>query len=278
MRSSSLFGRVLLWAPFGVVALFVIIPLYWLIVSSLKPVSELGSPNIIPTTLTLENYVIALGQTDIPLWMLNTSIIAIATTAIGLVICSMAAFSFARFQFRGKTVLFALVLASLTLPEYVTVIPSFVIMRQLGLLNTFLAVILPLAAHALPVFLMRQYITQLPEEMFDAARVDGASQWSIFSRLTVPLIRPGLAASGLIIFLASWNAYLLPLVMLRDPSQYTMPLGLGFLHGQLGQNVGAYNPWAAITAGTVISAVPLVVCLLVMQRHFISGLTQGSVR
>ena len=271
-------GSVLLWAPFVVIALFIGVPLYWLIVSSLKPTSDLGDPSPIPKTLTIENYVVALGQTDIPRWLLNTSIIAVATTALGLLICSMAAYAFARYRFRGRTVIFAVILASLALPEYVTVLPSFVIMRQLGLLNTFLAVILPLAAHALPVFLLRQYISQLPEEMFDASRVDGASAWRTYAGLTLPLIRPGLAASGLIIFLASWNSYLLPLVMLRDPGLFTMPIGLAFIHSQLAAGAPAYDPWAALTAGTVISALPLVLCLLVMQRQFISGLTQGAVR
>lgn len=268
----------LIWSPFAVIALFVAVPLYWLVVASFKPTSELGDPNPFPSTLTLENYAIALEQTGIARWMVNTAVIAIGTTALGLVICSLAAFAFARFTFRGKTVLFALVLASLALPEFVTVIPSFVIMRQIGLLNTFLAVILPVAAHALPVFLLRQYISQLPEEIFDAARVDGANQGAIFFRLTLPLIRPGLAASGLIIFLASWNAYLLPLIMLRDEALFTMPIGLAYIHGQLSQGAPAYDPWAALTAGTVISAIPLVICLLAMQRQFIAGLTQGAVR
>jgi ABC-type glycerol-3-phosphate transport system permease component len=253
------------------------LPLYWLIVSSLKPSDQLGSVELIPTEITLENYAAALDS-QIPRWMANTLAIAVLTTGLGLVIASLAAFGFARYRFRGQTVLFALVLASLAIPEYATVIPQFAIMRQAGLLNTWLAVILPLAANALVLFLLRQYFSQLPEELFDAARLDGGGELRLFWTVALPLVRPGLGAAGLLLFLSSWNAYLLPLVMLTNSDQFTMPIGLAFLHSQLNFGFIEQSPWGAITAGTVLSTVPLIICLLFMQRQFISGLTAGAVK
>ncbi|MGX7673713.1 carbohydrate ABC transporter permease [Plantactinospora sp. DSM 117369] len=278
MRERTLARRLPYYVMFAVIALFAAIPLYWLVLSSIKPVEDLSDPSPVPARLTLDNYLIALTDTEIPRWLGNTLLIAIATTALGLAVSALAAFSFARHVFAGRSILFGMVIASLAIPEYVTVIPQYTIMRELGLLNTYAAVVLPLAAHALTLFLLRQYFRQLPDELFDAARLDGASEWSTFLKVAFPLIRPGLGAAGLMLFLSSWNAYLLPLIMLQSSDQFTLPMGLAFLHSQIQLGDTAISPWSAITAGTVLSILPLVVCLLAMQRHFIAGITQGAVR
>jgi ABC-type glycerol-3-phosphate transport system permease component len=226
----------------------------------------------------LDNYIIALSDTAIPRWLGNTLLIAVITTVLGLAVSALAAFSFARHRFPGRTVLFAAVIASLAIPEYVTVIPQYLIMRELGLLNSYAAVVLPLAAHALTLFLLRQYFQQLPDELFDAARLDGAGEWLTFLKVAFPLIRPGIAAAGLMLFLSSWNAYLLPLIMMQSSEQFTLPMGLAFLHSQIQLGDAVISPWSAITDGTVLSLLPLVICLLAMQRHFIAGITQGAVR
>ena len=277
MLRSSRSARVVTVVALAIIAVACALPLYWLVLSSLRPTSELGNPSLVPTGLTLNNYVAAF-QSSIPRWMLNTLGIALLTTALGLAVATLAAFGFARYRFRGQTVLFALILASLAVPEYATVLPQFAIMRQFGLLNTWLAVILPLAANALVLFLLRQYFSQLPEELFDAARLDGAGELRLFLSVGLPLIRPGLGAAGLLVFLSSWNAYLLPLVMLTNSEQFTMPIGLAFLHSQLSVGFATADPWAVITAGTVISVLPLIICLLFMQRQFIGGLTAGAVK
>lgn len=277
MVRSSLSWRVVRAIFLAVLVVVAALPIYWLIVSSLKPSDELGSVELFPTNLTLENYGFALDS-QIPRWMANTLGIAVLTTLLGLVIAALAAFGFARYRFRGQTILFALVLASLAIPEYATVIPQFAIMRQAGLLNTWLAVILPLAANALVLFLLRQYFSQLPEELFDAGRLDGGGEFRLFWTVALPLVRPGLGAAGLLLFLSSWNAYLLPLVMLTNSDQFTMPIGLAFLHSQLNFGIIEQSPWGAITAGTVISTLPLILCLLFMQRQFIGGLTAGAVK
>jgi len=253
-------------------------PILWLVVSSLKPQSQFANPVPSLGSLTFENYVVAFTESDVGRWALNSLLIAVSTTILGLFICSMAAFSFARYQFRGKGVLFAAIVATVAFPDYITLIPVFVIERELHLLNTTAAVVLPLAAHALGVFLMRQYIAQLPGELFDAFRIDGSNEWRAYWSLAMPLVRPGLGATGLVIFLAAWNAYLLPLVVLRSPQRFTMPLGLAATHSQLLTGNQSIDPWAILTVGSVVSIVPLAACLIVMQRNFISGLTTGAVK
>ncbi|NED96490.1 carbohydrate ABC transporter permease [Phytoactinopolyspora alkaliphila] len=273
----SFAGRMGRGTVIGLIVIVTAFPLYWLLISSLKPSTRLGEVSLIPSSVTLGNYVAAF-DTQIPRWMLNTFGIALLTTLLGVVVAALAGFGFARYRFRGRSLLFGVVLASLAIPEYALVLPQFTIMRQFGLLNTWAAVILPLAANALVLFLLRQYFSQLPEELFDAARLDGSGEFRLFWTIAVPLVRPGLGAAGLLLFLNAWNAYLLPLVMLTNSEQFTMPIGLAFLHSQLNFGIVEKSPWGAITAGTVISIVPLILCLLVMQRQFIGSLTAGAVK
>lgn len=277
MVKQPLAGRIARGIFLTVLVIVAAFPLYWLVVSSLRPLELLGRVELVPSQVTFDNYVAAFG-TAIPRWMLNTLGIALLTTALGLVVAALGAFGFARYQFRGRTLLFAMVLASLAIPEYATVIPQFAIMREVGLLNTWLAVILPLSANALVLFLLRQYMSQLPEELFDAARLDGGGELRLFWTVALPLVRPGLGAAGLLLFLSSWNAYLLPLVMLTNSSQFTMPIGLAFLHSQLSFGYVEQSPWGVITAGTVICTLPLIIFLAAMQRQFIGGLTAGAVK
>ena len=270
-------GRLALGIFVGLVTLACAVPLYWLLASSFKPIDQLARVSLFPSVLTLDNYQQAFNS-DVPRWLLNTLVITIATTALGLVVASLAAFGFARYAFRGRTVLFAAVLVSLAIPEYASVLPQFLIMRQFGLLNTYAAVILPMAANALALFLLRQYFSQLPEELFDAARLDGASELRAFTTIALPLVAPGLGASGLILFLSAWNAYLLPLVMLNRTEDFTIPVGIAFLHSQLNVGYMEHSPWGPVIAGTVLSILPIIICLMLMQRFFIRGLTAGAVK
>ena len=277
MIGTTLGGRVALGIFVALVTLLCAIPLYWLLVSSFKPIEHLAQVSVLPTVVTIDNYVQAFNS-QVPRWLLNTLFITVLTTALGLVVASLAAFGFARYRFRGRTVLFAIVLVSLAIPEYASVLPQFLIMRQFGLLNTYAAVVLPMAANALALFLLRQYFSQLPEDLFDAARLDGASEFRAFLTIGVPLVAPGLGAAGLILFLSAWNAYLLPLVMLNRSEEFTIPVGLAFLHSQLNVGYMEHSPWGPVIAGTVLSILPIIVCLLLMQRFFIRGLTAGAVK
>lgn len=277
MIRTTLAGRLALGTFIALATLLCAIPLYWLLVSSFKPIEHLAQVSVLPTVVTLDNYVQAFTS-QVPRWLLNTLFITVLTTALGLAVAALAAFGFARYRFRGRTALFAIVLVSLAIPEYASVLPQFLIMRQFGLLNTYAAVVLPMAANALALFLLRQYFSQLPEDLFDAARLDGASEFRLFLTVGVPLVAPGLGAAGLILFLSAWNAYLLPLVMLNRSEEFTIPVGLAFLHSQLNVGYMEHSPWGPVIAGTVLSILPIIVCLLLMQRFFIRGLTAGAVK
>ncbi len=159
------------------------------------------------------------------------------------------------------------------------VLPQFLIMRQFGLLNTYAAVVLPMAANALALFLLRQYFSAASRGSVRCAPdLTGASEFRLFLTVGVPLVAPGLGAAGLILFLSAWNAYLLPLVMLSRSEEFTIPVGLAFLHSQLNVGYMEHSPWGPVIAGTVLSILPVIVCLLLMQRFFIRGLTAGAVK
>ena len=271
-------ARVTLYVFLGLVTLVTLFPVYWIAVTSIKPPSSISDAAPIPTHITWSNFVQAFTKSDLPTWLGNTAIIAFGSTALGLLVCSLAAFGFARYDFAGKKVLFGLVIATLAVPNYVTLIPVFLIERQVHMLDTYPAAILPLAASALALFLLRQFFARLPQEIFDAVRVDGASEWTAYWRVALPLARPGLATAGLLLFLDSWNAYLLPLIVLRSPGKFNLAVGISETFGQLSQGEPAISPWAIISVAAVVSIVPLAVCLAFMQRHFIAGLTSGAVR
>jgi ABC-type glycerol-3-phosphate transport system permease component len=271
-------SSVVLYGFLGIVALLALFPIAWVLLTSVKPPAEITSNTIAPSRLTLQNYVQAFAHSQMLVWLGNTAAIAVGTTVLGLIVCAMAAFSFARYEFRGKRTLYVCLLVTLAIPSYVTLIPVFIIERELHLLDTLAAVILPLSANVLGVFLLRGYFEQLPSELFDALRVDGAGEWTAFMRIGVPLIRPGLAAAGLLIFLESWNSYILPLIVLRSPGHFNLSVGLAAIYGELSQGQTAVSPWAVLSVGAVVSIVPLALCLGLMQRHFVAGLTRGAVR
>jgi ABC-type glycerol-3-phosphate transport system permease component len=184
----------------------------------------------------------------------------------------MAGYAFAKFDFRFKNALFIMLLATLTLPIYVLIVPLYSMMVTFGWTDSYIALILPLAAQAIGVFLSRQYLLSIPDEILDSARVDGAGEWGIFWRIIMPLSQPVIAVMGILFFTASWNDYIWPLVVLTKDQMYTVSLGLPTLVGPYSQEYGA------VMAGSFLSAVPIMIIFLIMQRRFIEGITQGAVK
>ena len=191
---------------------------------------------------------------------------------LACVISLMAGYAFAKFDFRFKNALFIMLLATLTLPIYVLIVPLYSMMVAFGWTDHYIALILPLAAQAIGVFLSRQYLLSIPDEILDSARVDGAGEWGIFWRIIVPLSQPVIAVMAILFFTASWNDYIWPLVVLTKDQMYTVSLGLPTLVGPYDQQYGA------VMAGSFLSAVPIMIIFLIMQRRFIEGITQGAVK
>ncbi len=205
-------------------------------------------------------------------YFVNSVFIATASTLLTLFFCSLGGYAFAKYQFRGQKILFGILLASMMVPFQVLLVPLFGLMYDIGWLNSYKAIIIPFSVGAFGVFLMRQFIVTIPSELLDAARIDGCSEFGIYYRVVLPIIKPALGALTIYSFLGSWNGYLWPLIILRDEAKYTLPIGLANLVGTYRQDYGM------LMAGTLLSLMPIVILFLAMQREFVQGITLGSVK
>ena len=214
-----------------VVAIF---PFYWMLVGSFTPLGDLFArpPALWPRHPTIDNYFQLFDRIPFGRNLLNSFIISFSYAVLALFLSTLAGFGFAKYRFPGREVLFYLMIATLMLPDEVLVIPLFIVMSQIGWVDTYQGAVLPGVASAFGIFWMRQYMSSIPDEMLDAARIDGASEPQIYWRLILPVLGPGLAALAIILFMRSWNAFLWPLVVLRSESMYTVPLSLARLIGR----------------------------------------------
>jgi multiple sugar transport system permease protein len=251
------------------------IPFVWMILGSFKTTSELRQVPLtwFPEDPTLENYRDLFNRLDFPRYFFNSTLVALVVTAGNLVFASMLGYALAKLEFPGKRVLFVLVLATLMIPAFVTFMPLFVIVTNLGLANTHAALILPFLAGAFGVFLMRQYILGIPDELLDAARIDGAGEYTIFFRIVLPLCGPALATLGVLTFLGQWNSFLWPLVVASTEDMFTLPVALAlFATGQQESNL------ALQLAGSTVVVLPVIVLFFVMQRYVIQGVARTGIK
>ena len=205
-------------------------------------------------------------------YFVNSVFIATASTLLTLFFCSLGGYAFAKYRFRGQKILFGILLASMMVPFQVLLVPLFGLMYDIGWLNSYKAIVIPFSVGAFGVFLMRQFIVTIPSELLDAARIDGCSEFGIYYRVVLPIIKPALGALTIYSFLGSWNGYLWPLIILRDEVKYTLPIGLANLVGIYRQDYGM------LMAGTLLSLMPIVILFLAMQREFVQGITLGGVK
>ncbi len=250
----------------------VLTPVLWAILSAFKSRADIFAGDVWPRRWSLENFDDLLAKTLYLRWMLNSLVVALASTALGLLFCSLGGYAFAKFEFPGKTVMFWVVIASVSIPAFTTVIPLFGWLARLGLLDTYIVLILPFAANAFGIFLMRQYAVAIPTELLDAGRIDGAGEFRLYWSVVLPLLRPALGTVGVLIFIASWNSYIWPLVMMRTDEMLTLPVGVATLKSD------QLPEYGMLMAASVLSSVPIIGAFLIMQRQFIAGLTQGAVK
>jgi multiple sugar transport system permease protein len=253
----------------------VVIPFIWMVVSSFKPEAEVRSvpPTWWPETVTTENYQQLFTQLDFPTFFMNSTIVAVTVAAGNMVFCSMLGYALAKLHFPGKKLVFALVLGTLMIPGVVVFIPLFVLTTNLGLANSLPGMILPFLAGPFGVFLMRQYILALPDELIQAARVDGAGELRIFFSVILPLCGPAVATLGVLTFLTSWNNFLWPLVIATDESKYTLPVALALY--AVGQNATKYG---LLLAGSVVVVLPVLVVFLILQRRIMQGIAMTGIK
>lgn len=254
------------------------LPILWMVSASFKRLSEIYAfpPTLIPRDFTLANYQRLFTEWIFGRWYMNSLFIAVLVTIAVLFFTSLAGFGFAKYRFRGKGGLFTLMLGSTMIPFELILVPLFIFMSRLNWTNTYWALIIPFMAPALGIFLMRQYISTIPSELMEAARIDGTTEFGIYWRIILPLARPALAAQAILTFLGSWNSFLWPLSVLRDPDSMTLPIGTVSMLGSI--TAGSEPPVGASMAAATLITIPVLIVFLMVQRQYIAGLTAAGVK
>lgn len=255
-------------------AVLMVLPFYWLLIATTYGAQDIFStpPHFLPGPAFMDNFVGLFRDTLFGRAMVNSMLVSTTYTALGLVVCTAAGYAFAKFKFRGQNVMFGTLLVTLALPSQVTLVPLFQIMVTLGWLDSYQALILPNLALPFGIFLMRQTMSAIPDEMIQAARIDGASEFRVFMQIVVPTVRPALSALAIFLFLAQWNDFVYPLVVLRTPEAYTVPVALASLQG-----IGTTD-YGQLLMGTMLSMLPVLILFLFLQRQFVAGILAGAVK
>jgi multiple sugar transport system permease protein len=275
----DLWAKVRLVLSYGLLFLLALTFLYPFLLSlttSLKTLPEiaLNPVGLIPQTWTLEGYE-RMQAFNVSRWAFNSAFVAIAVTLGNVLFASMAGYALARIKFPGSNVVFLAILGTMMIPGIVLLIPMFIILKQLGMIDTYSGLILPKLATAFGVFLMKQFFEAIPQEMEEAARIDGCTRFQMFFRVILPLARPAMVALIIFSFQGSWNDFMHPLIVISiNQDLYTLPLGLALLRGGMGQNL----QWNAILAGSILTTIPMALIFLFFQRYFVEGISYGGLK
>lgn len=270
-------GRVAFWLTMAILTIIFVAPLLWMLSTSLKTANDATRQPLswIPDPFTAAGYkplASTTSQTPVILWFLNSVVVAVINTALILGTASAAAYALARMQFRGKKLLFGLIVGTLFVPTFVFLIPNFLIVSRLGWLDSIWAVAVPSAGGAFGVFFLRQVFLSFPKEIEEAALLDGANRWQTFTRIVLPLARPALATLAVLSFLTNWNEFIWPVYVLFSPSRFTLPPGLSILQG-------AYTiDYPVVMAGAVVASIPVLILFVVAQRHIIASVARTGLK
>jgi len=269
-RAESIVLHALLIAG-GVITLF---PLFWMLSASLMSTGEATSlpPHIVPHAPTLAQYRELFVRLNLGRAFLSSAVIAVVVTLGSLLTSSMAGYAFAKLRFKGRQRLFGLLLVAVVIPPQVGMLPLFLLMKKLHLVNTYWGAIIPSLATVFGIFMIRQFMLSVPQELLEAARIDGASEWRIYWSVVMPLARPILATLATFMFMSMWNDFMWPLIILSDTAHYTLPVALANLSGEHVQDV------ELMMAGSVVTILPVLLLFVVLQRQYISGIMAGSVK
>ncbi|MCI0512373.1 carbohydrate ABC transporter permease [candidate division KSB1 bacterium] len=256
------------------IGLFCLLPFLWMLSASFMPTGEASSfpPRFLPHRVTLAQYLFLFQRLSLGRFFLNSLILAISVTLVSLLVNSMAGYALAKFTFRGKRQLFVFLLASMIIPGQITMLPVFLLLNKLGLLNTYFGIIIPGMASIFGIFLIRQYLQSIPDSLLEAARIDGASNFSIYWRIVLPLAAPVLVTLALFTFMGTWNDFLWPLVVMTREEMYTLPVAIANLMGE-----HAPDP-ELMMAGSVITILPVLIVFLALQKYYIRGILLGGVK
>lgn len=267
--------KLILFLFLCVAALLTLLPFVWMISTSLKKPDAIFAlpPILIPYEPVLDNFKILFEEVDFLRNMLNSVLVATIATSVSIFVNSMAGYAFAKYKFKGREKLFTFLLATMMVPTQVTMIPVFLLLKNLGLLNNYLGIIIPGSASVFAIFLMRQFMISIPNDYIESARIDGCNEWQIFWRLVLPLSKPVIATLTIFTFMNVWNDFLWPLIVMFDEKMYTLPVALASLSG------GARgDDYGVVMAGSMVVVVPIVMVFLIMQRHYIKGIAMTGLK
>ena len=266
--------KVVIVLVLGLGALLMVLPYYWMVISSLKPPEELYTypPRFLVQRPTVKPYVELFTLLPMARSLFNSIFVATAVTLSNMFFCALAGYAFAKLRFPGRDAIFLALISAMMIPWQVSLIPGFVIVKELGWLNTFLALIIPNLAMPFGIFLCRQYIMSIPDGLIEAARIDGYNEWRIYWRVILPLLTPALATLAIFTFLSQWNSFVWPLIVIQSSRMRTVPLIMAVLNGQFGGN------FAMMMAGALVVTLPILVVFLIFQRQFIRGVFLTSIR
>ena len=275
MRTKKRVNAILLYVVLILIALAFLLPLYWVVVTSLKTEGDVMRmpPEFFPTVLHWENYVELMSRFNFALYAFNSLKVSVLGVIGALFSCSMAAYVFARMDFPGKNILFALLMSTMMLPSQVTLIPQFLIFSRLGLMNTHVALFLPdFLAKAFGVFLLRQYFMTVPKELEEAARIDGCGTFRVYWQICLPLAKPTLATLAIFTFMDNWNDLLRPVIYLNEDAKRTITVGMALLESP------TTTTWTLMMCGAVVSIIPLLIVYLFAQKYFVEGTATSGLK
>ncbi len=263
--------------PIGILlsvgALLTAFPFFWMLTTSLKPIGESYTypPTVLPSTVNLNSYLSLFSDFDFGRYLANT-IIVVLIGFVGMFLVAMAGYAFAKFRFRGKNSLFMLVLSTMMVPIQVTMIPTYLILNSVKLTDTLVGIALPTLVSAFNIFLFRQFMSTIPDELLEAARLDGAGELRVLLSIVLPISKPILAVGGVLTFISGWNSFLWPLIIANDQQNYTLSVGISLLNKQL-----TVNPPLQMS-GASLMVIPIVIVFVIFQRYIVQGFTMSGLR
>ena len=251
-----------------------LLPLFWMLMASLMPTGLANAfpPRLLPDTFTFEHYQTLFTRLELARYLFNSVLLAIAVTIIALLLNSMAGYAFAKLRFSGREGIFRVLLSALVIPAQIGVLPLFLMLKYLGLINTYFGIIIPGMASIFGIFLIRQYAFSIPDSLLDAARIDGAGEFRIYWSVVLPLCKPILITLALFTFMGTWNDFLWPLIVMTDDTMYTLPVALANLLGEHVQDT------ELMMAGAVLTVLPVMLVFVVLQRHYLEGISMGAIK
>ncbi len=267
-------STMLVYTALGIGSAIALLPMLWMLSASFMQPGEANNfpPRLLPSDPTTEHYQTLFTRLNLGRYLLNSTIVATIATVVSTLINSMAGYAFAKLRFRYRDRTFRLLTLGLVIPVQVAMLPLFLLLRELGLVNTYWGVIVPTLASIFGIFMIRQYALSIPDDLLDAARIDGASEFRIYWSVVLPVIRPILATLAIWTFLTTWNDFMWPLIVLSDESMFTLPVALANLAGERVQDT------ELMMAGSVLTVLPVLIVFIVLQRYYIEGITMGSVK